>query len=233
MLRATGVGVESTGGAISIEGSQRPHNFEIDIPGDPSSAAFFFAAALLTGGEVEVRNMLVNPTRTGFIDAVRRMGAQIEVRNLRDEMGEPVADVRVSGRAIRPVEISAPEVPTLVDEIPLIALLATQAHGVSSISGAQELRVKETDRIAKVTDVLAAMGADIRELPDGFSIRGPNPLSGTAATSAGDHRMAMMLAIAGSAARGVTSVEDASVVSVSYPDFDAAFRQVGAAVEAA
>jgi 3-phosphoshikimate 1-carboxyvinyltransferase len=233
MLSALGVDIDITGNSISVEGGQRPRSFELDVPGDPSSAAFFFAAGLLTGGEVEVCNMLTNPTRTGFLDAVGRMGAQVEVRNLRDQMGEPVADVRVSGPASKPVEIGGSEVPILVDEIPLIALLATQARGVSTITGAQELRVKETDRVARVASILRAMGADVRELPDGFCIRGPTPLSGTSAASAGDHRMAMMLAIAGTAASGATLVEDASVASVSYPGFDIAFRQMGAAVEAA
>jgi 3-phosphoshikimate 1-carboxyvinyltransferase len=233
MLSALGVEIDITNDSISVEGGQRPRTFELDVPGDPSSAAFFFAAGLLTGGEVEVCNMLANPTRTGFLDAVGRMGAQIEVRNLRNQMGEPVADVRVSGAASKPVEIGGSEVPILVDEVPLIALLATQARGVSTITGAQELRVKETDRIARVTSILQAMGADISELPDGFCIRGPTPLSGTSAASAGDHRMAMMLAIAGTSASGATLVEDAGVASVSYPGFDIAFRHMGAAVEAA
>jgi len=138
----------------------------------------------------EIRDLLVNPTRIGFLDVIRRMGARVEIRIPREWMGEPVADVRVAGTAVAPLNIEAAEVPSLVDEIPLLALLATQARGTSTIRGADELRVKESDRIAAVGSALRALGADIDELPDGFIIRGPTPLHGAVGSSGGDHRLA-------------------------------------------
>jgi 3-phosphoshikimate 1-carboxyvinyltransferase len=148
-------------------------------------------------------------------------------------MGEPVGDVRVGGSTAKPVAVEAPEVPLLLDEIPLLALLATQARGTSVIRGAAELRVKETDRIAAVAVALRAMGADIDELPQGFVIRGPTRLHGAGASSGGDHRLAMMLAVAGAAASGATTVDDAAAAAVSFPGFDDEFRRVGGTLEAA
>jgi len=233
MMRALGVEVDTQETTVTMAGGQRPDPFELDVPADPSSAAFFYAAGLLTGGEVRVEAMLVNPTRTGFLNAVARMGAVVTMRNPREVMGEPVADVVVSGHLSNPLTVDDEEVPLLVDELPLLALLATQVRGTSSIRGAAELRVKETDRIAGVTRVLRAMGADITGLPDGFLIGGSTSLRGTTVSSGGDHRLAMMAAVAGTVARGTTIIEDANAAAVSFPEFDSEFHRAGGALEAA
>ncbi|HLJ69363.1 MAG TPA: 3-phosphoshikimate 1-carboxyvinyltransferase [Chloroflexota bacterium] len=201
--------------------------FRLTVPGDQSTAAFFFAAAALQGADVVIRDLDFNPTRTGFLHALRRMGASIEMRNAREELGEPVGDVAISGRAVRPIDISRDTVPLLVDEIPLLALLATQAAGESVIRGAEELRVKESDRIAGVGSLLRVMGADVEDLPDGFVIRGPTPLCGATVSSGGDHRLAMMGAVAGTIAAGETRVEGAEAAAVSFPGFLEAFAALG------
>jgi 3-phosphoshikimate 1-carboxyvinyltransferase len=161
------------------------------------------------------------------------MGAEVAVSNGHEIMGEPVADVTVSGNIRLPIEITGEDVPRMVDELPLIALLATQADGTSVIRGAQELRWKEVDRIAEVVQALSALGADIDEQVDGFVVRGPTLLSGTVVSSRGDHRLAMMLAVAGCVAAGETTVTDAGAADVSFPGFHAALMRAGGAVDAA
>jgi 3-phosphoshikimate 1-carboxyvinyltransferase len=232
MLRAMGVEVRRVKNKVSVTRG-KPQPFQMRVPGDPSSASFFLAAAALTGGTAEVTGVSVNPTRTGFLRALERMGVSVEMGEERLELGEPVASVRVSGSVTGPIMIGADEVPQLVDEIPLLALLATQASGKSTISGAAELRVKETDRIAAVTAMLGAMGADIRELPDGFVVDGPTRLLGRTVSSGGDHRLAMLAAVAGTCAQGETVVEDAEAADVSFPSFHRAFADVGGRIEAA
>lgn len=231
MLVAAGVRVQRMNGTVTVSGSARPRPFSISIPGDISSAAFLMAAALLTGGDVCVVNTGVNATRTGFLDAIRDMGATIELSNMTEEMGEPVASVRVSGYIRAPIEIDQQQVPSLVDELPLIALLATQAPGRSTIRGAAELRVKETDRIAGVVSRLNALGADVRELADGMVITGPTPLHGARLDSGGDHRLAMMLAVAGLAADGEMIVEGAEAAAVSFPAFAESLRALAGDVD--
>lgn len=230
MLRATGVSVDRQREMVRVRGGARPAPFHLRVPGDASSAAFFLAAAAITGGEVTVRNVGVNPTRAGFLRVLERMGARITVTPKRDEAGEPVGDVRCAGQELAPIEIDGPEIPLLVDEIPLVALLATQAGGMSRVRGAGELRHKETDRIATVGAALRALGADLDELPDGFTIRGPTSLRGARVESAGDHRLAMLLAVAGCVAAGETLIEGAAAAAVSYPRFASDFAALGARI---
>jgi 3-phosphoshikimate 1-carboxyvinyltransferase len=232
MLAAGGVPITREGGVVALEGGRRPGPLSLTVPGDISSAAFFLGGAVLTGGEITIVDVGVNPTRTGFIHVLERMGASITVSSEHLEAGEPVATVSVSGACRSPVTIEADEVPLLIDELPLVALLATQAHGTSIVRGAAELRIKESDRIASVTGQLRLLGAAIEEYPDGFAVRGPLNLTGAAVESGGDHRLAMLLAIAGCIATGETTIEGAEASAVSYPGFEQALAAVGGAIDA-
>jgi 3-phosphoshikimate 1-carboxyvinyltransferase len=231
MLAAAGLSASQTRGSVVVEGGKRPSPLALTVPGDMSSAAFLLAGAALTGGEVTVTHVGVNPTRTGFLNVLERMGAQIDITDERKEAGEPVAGVTVRGVCRRPVTVEAEEVPALIDELPLVALLATQAEGTSVVSGAAELRVKESDRIATVTAQLRRLGAEIEERPDGFAVRGPVRLVGAAVESGGDHRLAMLLAIAGCIASGETIVEGAESSAVSYPGFERALTGVDGEID--
>lgn len=230
MLRGARVPVHRKGDTICLRaGPLAPQN--ITIPGDISSAAYFLAAGALTGEGITVRDVGVNPTRTGMLNVLERMGALAEISAERISGEEPLADVTIHGRADRPVRVEETEVPLLVDELPMIALLATQACGTSIIRAAGELRFKETDRIAAVANSLSRLGAIIHELPDGWVIEGSTPLRGAQVSSYGDHRLAMMLAIAGTIAGGTTEIEGADAANISYPDFDAAFAALGGRIE--
>jgi 3-phosphoshikimate 1-carboxyvinyltransferase len=233
LLAATGVEVSRKQQMVSVAGGQRPSPFSLRVPGDLSSAAFLLAGGALTGGTVTARETGVNPTRTGILTVLADMGVGVSVANEREDMGEPVADVTVSGRIERPVQIAGEDVPGVVDELPLIALLATQAPGRSVVRGAGELRWKEVDRIAEVVHVLSALGADIQELPDGFVVHGPTRLHGAAISSGGDHRLAMMLAVAGCLAGGDTVVDQSEAADISFPRFTDALRAVGGVIDAA
>lgn len=231
LLRALGIEVTRTGGGVMVQPGT-PRTLDLTIPGDMSSAAFWLAGGAL-GGDVIVRGVGINPTRTGFLRIVERMGVSVEISDEGNELEEPFGDVRVSGRVDRPIDIEGREVPDVVDELPLIALLATQAPGISVVRGAGELRVKESDRIATTVAALAAMDADIQELPDGFVVRGGSRLRGATVRSGGDHRLAMMLAIAGMQAAGETVVESADAASISYPEFPDVFRELGGLLDVA
>ncbi len=222
MLRARGVDVESRGARHTIVGPAGDlAALDVAIPGDFSSAAFFLAAGLIVpGSEIVVRDVGVNPTRTGLLDALRAMGGEIELINERDAGGEPVADVVVGHSALRGIELGGEIVPRMIDEFPILALAATQAHGVTRVRDAAELRVKETDRIATVVEALRHLGARIEPTPDGFIVEGPTPLAGAPVDSCGDHRLAMTLAIAGLVARGETTVHGMACVADSFPGFE-------------
>lgn len=219
LFAALGAPVLRENGTVRVRGGWRPPAFELTVPGDMSSAAFLLTGAALTGGVVTALRVGVNPTRLGFLNALRRMGARVTVENERLEMGEPVADVTVSGPVSSPLAVDPADVPGLVDELPLVALLATQAAGVTEVRGAAELRVKETDRIRAVVEGLGAMGASIEERPDGFDVRGPTALRGATVRGFGDHRLCMMLAVAGATAAGETVIEGAEAAAVSFPGF--------------
>lgn len=233
LFEACGISVGRDGYAVSVRGGQKPAPLRLTVPGDVSTAAFFFTAAALSGGPLTVRACGVNPTRMGLPRVLREMGMSVECLGERLETGEPVADVRVAGPPHHPVHVTDRDVPELIDEIPLLALIATQVEGTSTIRGASELRLKECDRIHAVTESLTSMGARIDEQEDGFVIHGPTPLHGAETHSYGDHRIAMMLAVAGTIAQGQTIIRDADAAAVSFPGFKHAFQRIGAALDAA
>lgn len=194
--------------------------FSLEVPGDISSAAYFLVAALLLPhSEIVIRNVGFNPTRTGIIDVLKRMGAEIEVYNMRESCGEPIADIYAKTSSLKAVSISQEEVPFLIDEIPLLSVAMSLALGESEVSGARELRVKETDRIKAVCESLSRLGVNIEEKEDGFKIKGPSRLKGNFLESYGDHRMAMAIAIAALLAEGESVIKEAECASVSFPDF--------------
>lgn len=203
---------------------------DLDIAGDPSSAAFLVAAALLSG-EVTVSGVGLNPTRIGFLEAVGRMGADVSWEATEDRLGEPAGTVRASRSSLGSTTVDAPLVPALLDELPLLAVLATQASGATHVFGAAELRVKETDRIAAIGEGLRAMGARVEDRPDGFVVEGPTPLRGAEVDGAGDHRIAMALAVAGLCAEGHTRVRGWEAARISWPGFEDVLRALGADVE--
>jgi 3-phosphoshikimate 1-carboxyvinyltransferase len=194
---------------------------EIEVPGDISSAAFWVAAALtLPGSEVYIRGVGLNPTRSGFLDILRRMGAEVEVSGVRENrIGEPVGDLISRHSRLRGTHVGAGDVPGAVDELPLLALVGAFAEGETVVEGAGELRVKETDRISAVCEEFRKLGVEIEEREDGFVVRGGGGVRGGRASSRGDHRLAMGLGVAGLASREGVEVEDMAASSVSYPGF--------------
>lgn len=225
MLRALGepVATEAAGGGVRTRlvptGRALPP-LELDVPGDPSSAAFLVALALLAdAGELRIRGVGVNPTRTGFFRLVERMGAQVGYENARVEGGEPVADLVVAPARLRGIEVAPHEVPDAIDEIPLLAVLAARAEGETRITGAGELRVKETDRLAAMAGNLRALGVDAEELEDGLVVRGTDrPLAGRV-RAFHDHRIAMAFGVLGALPGNAIRIDDPAVVEVSYPGF--------------
>jgi len=231
--------VQRWGRAVGVVGPARPRGFQVRVPGDPSAAAFLVVAAcLVPGSRVVLPGVGVNPLRTGFLRVLSRMGARIEVAAGAPvgapgeaERGEPVADLEVRYSSLRGTDIGAEEVPSLIDELPVLAVAACAARGVTRVRGAAELRVKESDRLAAVAEELRRLGARITELPDGWVIEGPCPLRGGALSSRGDHRLAMAWAVAGLASTAPVQVTGAEGVTVSYPTFFADLRALGARVE--
>jgi 3-phosphoshikimate 1-carboxyvinyltransferase len=220
MLKASGVEVERQGAIASVRGTAVVRASAFQVPSDLSSAAFLLAAGLLgAGDEVVVRAVGVNPTRTGFIDAVKAMGGFCRLMHATESGGEPIADVGAKKSALRGTTIQGEMIPRLIDEVLILAVLATQAQGRTVISDAKELRVKESDRIAVLREELTKMGARIEEKPDGLIIDGPTPLKGAVVRSHGDHRLAMSLAIAALFAQGPTTIEDVGCVNTSFPSF--------------
>ena len=228
MLLQQGAPLERSGQEITLDPCPKLEPLEMRVPGDLSSAAFWIAAAaLLPGSELVVKDVGLNPTRTGFLTALQRMGAPISSENLREEAGEPVGDLLVQGaEELQAVEIGGEELPTLIDEIPLLAVVATQAEGTTVIRDAEELRVKETDRLRAVAHNLRRMGAEVEELPDGLVIPGPQPLEGARLPGYGDHRIVMAFAIAGLIAQGETTIEGAEWADISYPGFFEILSQI-------
>ena len=221
LLEAAGVRVRRGPTSVTIEPAAALRLGEVNVPGDFSSAApLLVAAALVPGSDVTVHGVGLNPRRTGLLDVLERMGARIAVYNRRREAGEPVGDVRLQYAELVATRVGAGEVPLLVDELPLVALAASHARGETVVSGAEELRHKETDRIEAVFDGLRAAGARIQARPDGWSITGvPSRLRGGQVDARGDHRIAMLGAIAGLASREGVEVGGAETVAVSFPGF--------------
>lgn len=206
---------------VRVTGGTPVPGFEFTVPADFSSAAFFACAAVAREGSgVVLRDVGLNPTRTGLLDVFDQIGASYEIRDLRETLGEPVGDLWIEGGGSRtPFQLSGRLIPRLIDEIPVLAVLATQLHGVSSIRDAEELRVKESDRIRKTAEGLRAMGARVEEYPDGLDIEGPTTLSGAVIDPEGDHRIAMAFAIAAGLARSEVVIVNAETIETSYPGF--------------
>ncbi|MFN3476807.1 MAG: 3-phosphoshikimate 1-carboxyvinyltransferase, partial [Candidatus Methylomirabilales bacterium] len=220
MLKRFGVSVRRNGTAVTVKPPKALIPQQITVPGDFSSAAFFLVAALIVpGSELLIKDVGVNPTRTGFLDALRLMGAEIELDHLREVSGEPVADIRAKASPLRGIELKGALIPRMIDEIPAFAVAACQAEGISVIRDASELRVKETDRLSALARELRKLGAQVEELPDGLLIGGGGGLKGADGETYGDHRMAMALSVAGLVAEGETSITDASWVDISFPGF--------------
>lgn len=233
LMRHAGIPVETDEVGIHVKGPVLPQPFRLDVPGDVSSAAFFLTGAALTSSTLSVAGVGTNPTRMGFLSLLERMGCRVSVSDETDPGGEPLGVVTISPEELKGIEIGPEDVPGCIDELPVVALLGSRARGTTRVTGASELRVKESDRIGVVTQELRRLGADIRELPDGFVVRGPSRLRGTRCHSHGDHRIAMMLALAGLIAEGETVVEGAETADVSYPGFAEKLRSLGAAIDAA
>lgn len=219
MLRKLGADIKSEGTTVTIQPDPLLTADEILVPGDISSAAYFIAAALLTpDSEILLRNVGTNPTRDGFLRVCEAMGASIERLNETTE-GEPACDLLVRSSSLHGTTVEGSIIPTLIDELPMIAVMACFAEGTTVIRDAKELRVKESDRIAVMTESLRSMGADIEAAEDGMIIRGGKPLHGAVVDSHLDHRAAMSLAIAGGLCEGPLSIRGAECVNISYPGF--------------
>ena len=221
MLRAMGASIESRGSRIHVSPLVSPLKpVSFPLPGDISSAAFFLVAgAVHPDASIGLRSVGVNPTRAGVVEVLHRMGASIKVKEGRPLGGEPVADLDVTSSELHGVELGGDIIPRLIDEVPVLAVAAACASGVTIIRGAAELRVKEADRIGVMVAGLRRLGADADELPDGMIIRGGRKLHGATVNSYGDHRLAMAFAVAGLVAEGETVIEGAEGVEVSYPAF--------------
>lgn len=221
MLAACGAAIEvvrqGPGQVVTVRSSQRLESFQLDVPGDPSAGAYWVVAGcVVPGSEVVVEGLYVGPGRAGFLDVLARMGADLSVEH-RDAT---TADIVARHGCLRGTDIGADEVPGLVDEIPVLAVAAALAEGTTTVRGAGELRVKESDRLATVTSELAALGAQVEATTDGLMISGVRSLSGGTVRSHGDHRVALAMAVAGMAAGGTTRVEGWEAVDTSYPNFE-------------
>ncbi len=228
MLPAYGAEVSVEGLTVKIKSIEELHARDTVVPGDFSSASFFLVAALLLDeSDITVRAVGINPTRTGLLNVLETMGAGIRIENIREVSGEPVADIQCKGgRALNAVEIGKDEMSLLIDEFPILCVAATQAEGVTSISGAEELRVKESDRITAMATELKKFGVELEEYPDGIAIKGKARLKGCEVDSYGDHRIAMSLSIAGLMADGTTVINNASCVDISFPGFFEKLRRL-------
>jgi 3-phosphoshikimate 1-carboxyvinyltransferase len=222
MLRAFGAQVEVDPDTCSatVVGPTQLQGQTVIVPGDISSAAFWLVAgAIVPDSDLLVENVGINPTRTGVLEVLEAMGADLTLENFREVAGEPVADVRVRYRPLQACQIAGNLIPRLIDEIPILAVAATQAQGNTVIRDAAELRVKESDRLAAMAAQLTKMGAKVTELPDGLEITGPTSLVAAELDSYTDHRIAMSLAIAALRASGTTLIHRAEAAAISYPDF--------------
>ncbi len=220
MLPIFGVDVKKRGRRVGISGQAAPHAADVDVPGDLSSAAFFIVAALLvSGSHLMLKDIGINPTRIGLLRVLESMGARGSFENQRTICGEPRADIYVRSSDLQGASIGGDIIPEIIDELPILAIAATQAYGETVVRHAKELRVKESDRIEAVAMNLRAMGAPVKAFEDGFVIRGPQRLRGATIDSYHDHRIAMAFAIAGLLADGETVIKSAECAEISYPGF--------------
>jgi len=220
MLRQFGAQVDEVDGVIALQGGQTLTGTHVSVPGDISSAAFFLVAgAICEGSKITLQNVGINPTRDGIIEVLHNMGASITVMPNEDSQSEPTATITIETSALTGTTIEGDIIPRLIDEIPILALLATQANGKTIIKDAEELKVKETDRITAVVDELKKLGASIEATEDGMIIEGPTPLRGARLKTYGDHRIGMMGAVAALITDGSVTLDDAECIAVSYPSF--------------
>tara|TARA_B100000315_G_scaffold260900_1_gene327035 strand:+ start:3371 stop:4621 length:1251 start_codon:yes stop_codon:yes gene_type:complete len=228
MLRHLGAGISTKDQSITIDPlSHKLQSFNMTIPGDPSTAAFFAtSAALIPNSDLVLKNVLANPTRSGFFDALDKMAGGIECIEKWWENEEEVGNLRIFHQPLIPIKISGDSIPGIIDELPILAVLATQADGTTEVRDAEELRVKESDRIYAVCSNLKRMGANIEELDDGFIITGPTQLIGTEIETFNDHRIAMAFTIAGLISDGRISFDNESCMAISCPEFTTMFKQV-------
>lgn len=232
MLAALGCRVERGDWGAAVEGPCHPGGGRIVVPGDFSSAAFFIVAGLLAAGDapLELAGVGVNPTRTGLLDILRLMGARIELVDAREACGEPVADLRVWRSNLKGIDVPPELVPLAIDEFPVLFVAAALADGVTRVRGAEELRVKESDRIGVMARALQATAVHVTEHPDGLDIRGGH-LGGGTIDSAGDHRVAMAFAVGAARAQAPITIRDVSNVATSYPGFTTDAARVGLQIE--
>jgi 3-phosphoshikimate 1-carboxyvinyltransferase len=220
MLNWFGAAVRPFPGGVAVSGRPRLRARDMHVPGDISSATFFLVAGLITpGAELLVKNVGLNPSRSGAIDILRAMGGSLELVNEREQSGEPVADIVVRYSRLKGIEIGGEVVPRAIDEFPVLSVAAALAEGVTTIRDAEELRVKETDRIAAMASELQKLGAEVTPTPDGMVINGRERLRGGAVVSHGDHRIAMSCAIASLAADGPVTISDTACTETSFPGF--------------
>jgi len=232
MLNGMGYPVDCSGGAACLDGGGSLAATAIDVPADISSAAFFLVgASIAPGSDLQLQHVGVNPTRTGVIDILKLMGADIVLSNPRIVGGEPVADVRVRAASLHGIDIPLEQVPLAIDEFPALFVAAACAQGRTLLTGAEELRVKESDRIQVMADGLQALGVDARPTPDGMIIQGGNIAGGTV-DSHGDHRIAMSFAVAALRASGPIRIEDCANVNTSFPGFVALAADAGLRIQA-
>jgi 3-phosphoshikimate 1-carboxyvinyltransferase len=232
-LGALGAPLRTTAAGVVLDGPFQHDGFRGRVPGDPSSAAFVLAAAALTGGEVDLTGVGLNPSRLAFLQVFERMGIDVEVDVEGSELGEPRGAMHVTtGGRLRPVDVGADELPLVIDEVPVLAVLAAHADGSSRFAGASELRVKESDRLSVLAEGIRGLGGRAEEDGDDLVIGGGG-LGGGSARSAGDHRMAMALTVGAMAAQTACEIDGAESASVSFPGFFGLLRSLGARVEEA
>ncbi|MFS0560278.1 3-phosphoshikimate 1-carboxyvinyltransferase [Terribacillus sp. 179-K 1B1 HS] len=220
MLQSFGASIDVSGTTVTVQGGQQLVGTDVYVPGDISSAAFFLVAAcLVPNSDITLSNTGLNETRTGILDVLRDMGADMEIKEHKIQAGERIGDIRIRYRSLKGTEISGGIIPRLIDELPILALLATKADGDTVIKDAEELRFKETDRIEAIASTLRSFGAEVETTPDGMRIPGNQSLQGASADSFGDHRIGMMIAIASLIANGETILTDADSINISYPSF--------------
>jgi 3-phosphoshikimate 1-carboxyvinyltransferase len=229
MFRTFSIPYSRKGHAVMVKGPVAPFKGrKIKVPGDISSAAFFIVAGLIVpSSKITLRNVGINPTRTGLLDVLKQMKAHIVVSPLKTGQGEePIANITVYFSNLKAVEVGGETVPRMIDEFPIFAVAATQARGTTIVRNAEDLKVKESDRILMMAVTLKKMGADIEPTADGWIIKGPTPLKGCGLSSGGDHRIAMSLAIAALIARGATTVMDTENIGTSFPGFENFLKKV-------
>lgn len=227
MLGSFGIDLTSSQNTVSIMGGQTLQGTNICVPGDISSASFLFAASVMNpGSKVTIESLGLNPTRTGMLDVLSQMGAEISIEKMEYWGVEPVGKVTVQTNGLQGIEIGGDLIPRLIDELPILAVIATQAEGITIIRDAEELKVKETNRISVMVRELQKLGAQIEETEDGMRIKGPTRLSGGICNSHGDHRVGMAMAIAGLAAKDPVTIQGTEAIQVSFPGFASFLEEI-------